>query len=148
MLMTLTVNKEQMKKATENGYLIALDLAEKLVQKGIPFRTSHKIIGQLVQNASSSKKPLSKLTSFDVKNAIKGTNVDSKFLIEIIRSTTINSSLQNRISQGSSGFSEQKRMIENRMKKINAYREGVTKRDKHVKIALENLSKKVKELIK
>jgi hypothetical protein len=39
-------------------------------------------------------------------------------------------------------------MIENRMKKINAYREGVTKRDKHVKIALENLSKKVKELIK
>lgn len=148
MLMTITVNKEQMKKATENGYLIALDLAEKLVQKGIPFRTSHKIIGQLVQTASFSKKPLSKLTSFDVKNAVKGTSVDSKFLIEIIKSTTINSSLQNRISQGSSGISEQKRMIENRMKKINAYREGITKREKYVKIALENLSKKVKELTK
>jgi len=34
------------------------------------------------------------------------------------------------------------------MKKINAYREGITKRDKDVKNALYNLSLKVKELTK
>ncbi|KKK57931.1 hypothetical protein LCGC14_3049520, partial [marine sediment metagenome] len=45
MLMTVTVNKEKMKKAAESGNLIALDLAEKLVLKGIPFRISHNVIG-------------------------------------------------------------------------------------------------------
>jgi argininosuccinate lyase len=148
MLLTVSVNKTKMKKATESGYLIALDLAEKLVQKSIPFRTAHQVIGKLVQLANYSKKPISKITPNELNTAIKGTTVNSKFLSEIIKSTTINSSLRDRISQGSSGIAEQKRMIDNRMKKINAYREGITKRDKDVKNALYNLSLKVKELTK
>lgn len=148
MLMTITINKEKMKKSTESSYLIALDLAEKLVQKGIPFRTAHKVIGQLVQIASISKKPLSKITPSEVKTSVKGTNVDSKFLLKLISSTTIDSSLRDRTSQGSSGILEQKRMIVDRMKKIKMYREGTTKRENQVKITFENLSKKVKLLIK
>jgi len=148
MLMTITVNKEKMKKSTENSYLIALDLAEKLVQKGIPFRTAHKVIGQLVQIASISKKPLSKITPSEVKTSVKGTNIDSKFLLKLINSTTIDSSLRDRTSQGSSGILEQKRMIVDRMKKIKMYREGTTKRENQVKTTFENLSKKVKLLIK
>ncbi|MGI0076823.1 MAG: argininosuccinate lyase [Nitrosopumilaceae archaeon] len=148
MLMTITINKEKMKKSTESSYLIALDLAEKLVQKGIPFRTAHKVIGQLVQIASISKKPLSKITPSEVKTSVKGTNVDSKFLIKLINSTTIDSSLRDRTSQGSSGILEQKRMIVDRMKKIKMYREGTTKRENQVKTTFENLSKKVKLLIK
>ena len=148
MLMTITINKEKMKKATESGYLIALDLAEKLVQKGIPFRTTHKVIGQLVQIASISKKPLSKITPSEVKTSVKGTNIDSKFLLKLINSTTIDSSLRDRTSQGSSGILEQKRMIVDRMKKIKMYREGTTKRENQVKTTFENLSKKVKLLIK
>ncbi len=147
-LLTLTVNKPKMKKATENGYLIALDLAEKLVQKGIPFRTAHKVIGKIVQLSSYSKKPISKITPTELRTAIKGTSINTKFLSEIIKSTTINSSLRDRISIGSSGIKEQKRMIGDRMKKINAYREGIMKRNKEVKFAAENLSKKVKELTK
>lgn len=148
MLMTISINKEKMKKSTQGGYLIALDLAEKLVQKGIPFRTAHKVVGQLVQIASISKKPLSKITPSEVKASVKGTNVDSKFLIKLINSTTIDSSLRDRTSQGSSGILEQKRMIVDRMKKIKMYREGTNKRENQVKITFENLSKKVKLLIK
>src|SRR3972149_1272397 len=148
MLMTITINKEKMKKSTESSYLIALDLAEKLVQKGTPFRTAHKVIGQLVQIASISKKPLSKITPSEVKTSVKGTNVDSKFLLKLINSTTIDSSLRDRTSQGSSGILEQKRMIVDRMKKIKMYREGTTKRENQVKTTFENLSKKVKLLIK
>jgi len=148
MLMTITINKEKMKKSTESSYLIALDLAEKLVQKGIPFRTAHKVIGQLVQIASISKKPLSKITPSEVKTSVKGTNVDSKFLLKLINSTTIDSSLRDRTSQGSSGILEQKRMIVDRMKKIKMYREGTTKRENQVMTTFENLSKKVKLLIK
>ncbi len=148
MLMTVTVNKEKMKKAAESGNLIALDLAEKLVLKGIPFRITHNVIGKLVQIANVSKKPLSKINPSEVRTAVKGTNVDSKFLLKLINSTTINSSLQDRTSQGSSGISEQKRMIVDRMKKIKAYRQGTTKRENDVKSSFETLSKKVKLLTK
>ena len=54
MLTELTVNEDKMRKATEDGYLIALDLAEKLVQQKIPFRTAHSIVGNLVQFAHVS----------------------------------------------------------------------------------------------
>jgi len=148
MLMTVTVNKEKMKKAAESGNLIALDLAEKLVLKGVPFRIAHNVIGKLVQIVSISKKPLSKINPSEVKTAVKGTNVDSKFLLKLINSTSIKSSLQDRTSQGSSGISEQKRMIVDRMKKIQAYRQGTTKRENDVKSSFETLSKKVKVLTK
>ena len=147
MLLTLNVNEKIMKKATEKGYLIALDIAEKLVQQGIPFRTTHKIAGQLVQTAYKSQKSLNKLTSNEIKQSLNDTKIKSKIIEEIIKSATIHSSLKDRISQGSSGFVEQKRMIEDRKKKINIYRTKTTKQDNEVSNALEILSSKVKELV-
>ena len=148
MLLTLSVNEKNMKKATEGSYLIALDIAEKLVQEGIPFRTTHKIAGQLVQVAYQSKKPLSKLSSSEISKAIKDTKADPKIVTEIIQSTTISNSLKERVSQGSSGFSEQKRMITERKTKINDYRTEISHRDNEISNSLENLSNKVKELMK
>ena len=147
MLLTLTVNEKAMKKATEGGYLIALDIAEKLVSQGIPFRTTHKIAGQLVQTAHQAKKSLNKLTPSEIKQSIKDIKVDSKVVSQIIESTTTTSSLQERISQGSSGFAEQKRMIEERRDKINQYRTEITHRDNEITNALDDLSNKVKELM-
>ena len=146
MLLTMKVNEKNMKKATEASYLIALDIAEKLVKEGIPFRTTHKIAGSLVQSAHASKKSISKLSPTEIKNSIKDTGVDAKLVSEIITSTTISSSLKDRTSFGSSGFAEQKRMIDDRTKKINAYRTGTTTRDNEVTNSLENLSAIVKEL--
>ncbi|MEM2786358.1 MAG: argininosuccinate lyase, partial [Candidatus Nitrosotenuis sp.] len=48
MFATLKVNRDKIKKATESGYLTALDVAEALVKEGIAFRTAHKIVGNLV----------------------------------------------------------------------------------------------------
>jgi len=148
MLLTLNVNEKQMKKAAEGGYVIALDIAEKLVQDGIPFRTTHKVVGQLVQTAFQAKKPLSKLTTAEIKQSVKGTTVDSKAVAKIIQSISVFSSLTARTSEGSSGFNEQKRMIADRIKKTNAYRIGITKRDGDITNSFSNLSKKVKSLIK
>ena len=148
MFLTLNVNEKQMKKAAEGGYVIALDIAEKLVQDGIPFRTTHKVVGQLVQAAFQTKKSLSKLTTSEIKQSVKGTTVDSKAVAKIIQSVSVFSSLKERTSEGSSGFNEQKRMIADRIKKINAYRIGITKRDGNITNSLSNLSKKVKSLMK
>lgn len=148
MLLTLSVNEKEMKKAAEGGYLVALDIAEKLVQKGIPFRTAHKIAGKLVQTAHASKKQLSKLSKLEIKQSLKDIKVSPNEIEEIVSSSTLTSSLNDRISTGSAGFLEQKRMIQHRIQKISAYRTGTTKRSSEVTNAFENLSKNVKEIIK
>ena len=147
-LLTLHVNEKEMKKAAESSYIIALDIAEKLVQNGIPFRTTHKIVGGLVQIAHQSNKSMNKLSMKEISKIAQETKTNPKLIMEIIQSTTITSSLKDRNSFGSSGYDEQKRMIEDRMQKINNYRINAIKRDNDISKALDNLSNKITELIK
>ena len=146
-LLTLKVNEKQMKKVTESSNLIALDIAEKLVQEGIPFRVTHKISGTLVQLAHNSKKPISKLTLSEIKKSVSDTKVDPKIVLKIISSTTVVSSLKDRTSFGSSGYGEQKRMITDRIKKINQYRSNVLQRENKISSAIDDLLKQVNEII-
>ena len=48
MLSTMKALPENMKKAAQNGFINATDLADYLVRKGMPFRSAYKISGQLV----------------------------------------------------------------------------------------------------
>ncbi|MDH5431352.1 MAG: argininosuccinate lyase [Nitrosopumilus sp.] len=146
-LLTLKVNEKQMKKVTESSNLIALDVAEKLVQEGIPFRVTHKISGTLVQLAHISKKPMSKLTMSEIEKSVNGTKVDPKIVSNIISSTTVVSSLKDRTSFGSSGYDEQKRMISDRTKKINQYRIDVSKRENKVNTSIDELTKQINAII-
>ncbi|MGY5151084.1 MAG: argininosuccinate lyase [Candidatus Nitrosopumilus sp. bin_6a] len=146
-LLTLKVNEKQMKKVTESSNLIALDIAEKLVQEGIPFRVTHKISGTLVQLAHISKKPISKLTMSEIEKSVNGTKVDPKVVSNIISSTTVVSSLKDRISFGSSGYDEQKRMIIDRTKKINQYRIDVSKRENKINASIDELTKQINTII-
>lgn len=147
-LLTLKVNEKQMKKITESSNLIALDIAEKLVQEGIPFRVTHKISGVLVQLAHQSKKPISKLTAVDIKKSVNGTNVDPKLVSKIISTTTVSSSLKDRKSLGSSGYDEQKRMISDRIKMINNYRIDVSSRESKINSSIDEMTKQIQQIIK
>ena len=146
-LLTLKVDEKQMKKVTESSNLIALDIAEKLVQEGIPFRVTHKISGVLVQLAHDSKKPISKLTLSEIKKSVADTKVDPKIVSKIISSTTVVSSLKDRTSFGSSGYDEQKRMITDRTQKINQYRSDVLQRENKINTSIDDLKKQVKAII-
>ena len=148
MLLTLKVNEKQMKKATESSYLIALDIAEKLVVKEIPFRTTHKIAGSLVQQAHNSKKQLKNLTLNEIKKSVKGTKIDPKIVEQIIKSISTASSLKERTSEGSSGYLEQKRMIQNRLEKINENRIKFTQKENQVSNSLKELNKQISMIIK
>ena len=146
-ILTMKVNEKQMKKVTESSNLIALDIAEKLVQEGIPFRVTHKISGVLVQLAHDSKKPISKLTTLEIKKSVEGTKVDPKIVSKIISTTTVTSSLKDRQSFGSSGYAEQKRMISDRTQKINIWRSDMSKRENKIKSSINELQKLVDEII-
>ena len=148
MLKTMKVNKQKMRKAADSGHLIALDVAEHLVKRGIPFRTAHNIVGKLVQVAHDTNKPLVKLSIPQMKKLTKDSKISAKELHQIIQSTTLESSLQGRISLGSSGKREQERMISVRKKKISAYRIGIKKRSNQVDDAIQILMKKVKAIIR
>ncbi len=147
-LKTMKINDKKMKKMADAGYSISLDIAEHLVNERMPFRIAHKIVGQLVQTASRLNKPLSALSISEVKNSLNDSRLDSKELYNIIHKQNALSSISQRISQGSAGKSEQKRMIAERKRKIQAYREGTNKRTNEVKLAFENLNKKVKSFAK
>ncbi|MDC3254554.1 argininosuccinate lyase [Nitrosopumilus sp.] len=146
-ILTMKINEKQMKKVTESSNLIALDIAEKLVQEGIPFRVTHKIAGVLVQLAHNSKKPISKLTILEIKKSVKGTKVDPKIISKIISTTNVVSSLKDRKSFGSSGYDEQKRMISDRIQKINIWRSNMTTRENKIKSSTDELQKLVNEII-
>lgn len=148
LLKTMNVNEKKLRQAIDGGFSISLDIAENLVRKGIPFRISHKIVGHLVQIAANSKRSLSQLTMVEVKATIPSNEIDTKELYKIIQSTTPESSLENRRSQGSSGLHEQKRMIADRKRKIQAYVIGTTKRTNEVRIAIEDLENKLKTSMK
>jgi len=146
-ILTLKVNEKQMKKVTTSSNLIALDIAEKLVQEGIPFRVTHKISGTLVQLAHNSKKPISKLTSSEIEKSVSDTKVDPKVVSKIISSTTVVSSLKDRTSFGSSGYDEQKRMISDRIQKINQYRTNMSKRENKINSSIDDLKKQINAMI-
>jgi len=60
-LQTLTLHPERMRAAIDPG-MLATDLADYLVQKGLPFRQAHALAGQAVQLATQLGKPLDRLS--------------------------------------------------------------------------------------
>ena len=55
MIETMTVLKDNMKKAAAEGFINATDLADYLVKKGMPFRSAYKISGGLVAYCIDNK---------------------------------------------------------------------------------------------
>ena len=59
---SVVLDAERCRQAAQQGYANATELADYLVDKGIPFRTAHDISGQAVVYALSQNKPLEGLT--------------------------------------------------------------------------------------
>jgi argininosuccinate lyase len=56
MIETMTVKKDVMRKAINNDFSNATDIADYLVRKGLPFRDAHEVIGKIVLYAIQSNK--------------------------------------------------------------------------------------------
>jgi argininosuccinate lyase len=54
LLDTLSVDRERMRAATDEGYTTATAVADALVRRGIPFRSAHHIVGALVAQAEEA----------------------------------------------------------------------------------------------
>lgn len=58
---TMTVKKENMRKAAAEGFINATDCADYLTVKGVPFRDAYKIVGNLVKYCIDNNTTLEKL---------------------------------------------------------------------------------------
>lgn len=67
MLSTLKVKKEKMVQAVKEGFLNATELADYLVNKGIPFRDAHKIVGLIVIHCEENNKAIECLSLNEFK---------------------------------------------------------------------------------
>jgi argininosuccinate lyase len=61
LLAAMTVRPERMSDALKDGFLLATDLADYLVDKGVPFREAHHIVGAVVGHCVLSQKRLEDL---------------------------------------------------------------------------------------
>ena len=51
---TLSVDRDRMRAAADEGYTTATAVADALVRHGIPFRTAHHVVGSLVRQADEA----------------------------------------------------------------------------------------------
>lgn len=69
MVATLTVKGEVTRHAADGGYMLATDLADYLVGKGVPFREAHVIMGRLVQYSVEKGKTFRDLSLSEYKSS-------------------------------------------------------------------------------
>lgn len=68
MLSTMQVNKDRMLEALDKGYLLATDIADYLVKKGLPFRAAHEVTGKLVQWAIKEGRSFDRISLSEYRN--------------------------------------------------------------------------------
>jgi argininosuccinate lyase len=69
MVASLAFDTQRMRDAVDKGYLVATEVADYLVTKGVPFREAHDISGHLVRVASERGVELAALSPGDLKAA-------------------------------------------------------------------------------
>lgn len=70
MIKSMKIKREKMLAAASEPELMATDLAEYLVKKGVPFRKAHSKIGELIKWCGENSIPLNKLSIREMKAVI------------------------------------------------------------------------------
>lgn len=105
MLNTTTFNKDKMKKSATGGFTNATDAADYLVNKGVPFRDAHGIIGRLVLYAIEQNKDLDDLTIEEFKA------IDEVFDNDIYEAIDVNTCVNKRNTIGACGKEAMQKVI-------------------------------------
>ena len=69
MLKNTKINRAACNSAASDPALLATDLTDYLVKKGMPFRRAHHVVGSLVALAEKTGKPLNQLTLAELQSA-------------------------------------------------------------------------------
>jgi argininosuccinate lyase len=88
MLQNTELNRRACAAAAGDPALLATDLADYLVRKGMPFRQAHHIVGAVVALAEKSGKPLNKLSLAQLQSVDKAFARDAPDIFNLQRAMT------------------------------------------------------------
>jgi argininosuccinate lyase len=74
--------------AASDPALLATDLADYLVKKGMPFRQAHHVVGAVVALAEKTGKPLNRLTLAELQSTDKAFGRDALAVFDVKRAMT------------------------------------------------------------
>jgi len=111
MIETMTVKRDNMKKAVSQDFSNATELADYLAKKGMPFRKAHEVVGKLVLYCIQNQKFLLDVTMEEFKHASPLFEED---IYQILEPKTV---VDRRNSAGGTGFKQVAAAIE-KAKKI------------------------------
>jgi argininosuccinate lyase len=112
MLSTLTVNRVNMEKSTEQDFSNATELADYLAAKGLPFRKAHELVGLLVLDCIKKGIYLQDVNLQDYQMLSPLINED---VYDVLKSRT---AVSRRNSLGGTGFESVKKQIEEAKKEL------------------------------
>jgi argininosuccinate lyase len=108
MLPKIRFNKRNIKKSIKGGFLIATDIAEYLVYKGMPFRDAHGVTGRIVKYCIDEQKDPEDMGVNEFRKFSKIFDEDIKSFI------SIRASVNGKKSYGSTSG----KLVRNRLKAI------------------------------
>ena len=106
MIETMVLRKENMLAAASDPALMATDLAEKLVELGVPFRTAHHRVGSFVKYCKEKSKALDEVTLEEMQQTIPEATAEFLSLFDPVRSVA------KRDITGGTGFTQVSRQLE------------------------------------
>ncbi|MBR1919433.1 MAG: argininosuccinate lyase [Spirochaetales bacterium] len=107
MLDNITFREDVLAKQLEKGFIEATDIAEYLVTRGIPFRTAHEMVGNLVKYCEACGKRFCDVDENDLRQV----HIDPA-LVDMSR-FSVDNCVRNRKSYGGTSFEDVERQIEN-----------------------------------
>ena len=117
---TTKFNEDRIKQGLDKGFLDATSLAEYLVTKGVPFRTSHQVVGKLVQQCRDKgyeKLSLLKLDDFNTACTDSGSKpVAEQDVYDWLGPENVVKRYQTAGNAGLSGFQEQLKAWKERLR--------------------------------
>lgn len=112
MVRTFTVNRENMYKAAQKGFINATDLADYLVKKGLPFRSAYKTVGQIVAYCISTNKVLDTMAMEEYKQ------YSELFEEDLYNEISLETCVSKRISEGGTSVESVEKQIKIAMESL------------------------------
>ncbi|HMB20345.1 MAG TPA: argininosuccinate lyase [Spirochaetota bacterium] len=114
MISSMEVNSHRLKETVYSNFSTATDLADYLVQKGVPFRQSHEVIGNIVRYCENEKKDFFSLKLEEMKK------FSDMFEADAVDAINPETSTERKVSYGSTS----KESVQNQIKMLQKILEG------------------------
>lgn len=122
MIETMKVNQDRMLEQVEQGFANATDLADYLVEKGLPFREAHEVVGKTVLYCLQKNKRLTTCSLEELKQ------FSPKIEEDVFERLSVEQVVEARKSEGGTARAQVEKTLKKKkekLKKISAWLEQI-----------------------